>query len=112
MTRQHKDDGGAIIALLGLRYGGGKQVVFNPSTSTLSSALHASSKIITITATNSCFIEIGTSSASASTSTSHYLLGGVPYDISIGDTSTYTGSRYIAVIGASTTGTLYISERE
>lgn len=99
MVKQLKDAGGAIIPLLQFKPGRGLQVSFTSSAAASSSTI--TSSVITITSTVTCFVNVG---ATADKTSSHYILANTPYDISIAPSS------YVSVIGASTSGTLYISE--
>lgn len=102
MVKQIKDDSGAIVPLLGYRPGGAIQL--NYTTASANTAV-VDSKIISITPTTNCFIEFN---GTASNATSHFLLGGVCYDMSIG---AERGTANISVIGETVIGILYISER-
>jgi hypothetical protein len=110
MTKQPKDDAGAIVPLLGLGTSRGLQVPYTAAASNASAQLSLHTKIVTVTPSTACFIEIGNSAVSASNATSHYLSAGVPYDIVVRNESS-SANVYIAVIGASDSGRLYISER-
>lgn len=96
MVKQVKDDSGAIVPLLGYRPGGAIQLNYTTT---------VDSKIVSITPTTNCFIEFN---GVASNTTSHFLLGGVCYDMSIG---AERGAANLSVIGDTVSGKLYISER-
>ena len=112
MTKFVKDDEGHPVPLLGYKSLGGQAISFNSSTATLSTQFHITTDIITITATSPVFIALGNSSVVANKANSHYILDSVPYDIVLG--SNFVGpqdSLYLSVIGSTSSGTLYISER-
>lgn len=100
MVKQVKDDGGSIVPLLGYKLGG---AYILPYSNTVANSITVASQIISVTATTNCFIEFG-GTASAN---SHFLLGGVPYDMTIG---AERSSANISVIGESA-GRMHISER-
>jgi hypothetical protein len=101
MVKQVKDNGGSVVPLLSYKLNGAKTLSYTDSAA--NTALIAS-KIVSITATTNCFIEIG----AVATANSHFILSGIPYDFTIGAERT---SANLSVIGASA-GTLYISERD
>ena len=112
MSKQPRDDGNDPIPVLGLRPNGGYQVPFTASSNT-SPAIAGSVRVVTLYSTQDCFIETGDASVVASISTSHFLPASIPYDISLGaETVASENDRYVAVIAASDSGTLYLSERE
>jgi len=114
MSKQPRDDGNDPIPVLGFRFNSGHQVSFNASASTISSQLSNSVRVITLYATEDCFIETHTSNtAEANKVNSHFIPKTVPYDVSLGpEVVASENDRYIAVIGSSASGTLYISERQ
>ena len=112
MSKQPRDDGNEPIPVLGLRPNRGHQVPYTASSNT-SPAISSSVRVVTLYATTDCFIETGDASVTASNVTSHFLPADIPYDISLGDeTSAVDNDKYVAVIGSSSDGKLYISERE
>jgi len=112
MSKQPRDDGNDPIPVLGLRPNGGYQVPFTASSNT-SPAIAGSVRVVTLYSTQDCFIETGDASVVANISTSHFLPASIPYDISLGaETVASENDRYVAVIAASDSGTLYLSERE
>jgi hypothetical protein len=111
MSKQPRDDANAPIPVLALRPGGGQQIVID-TMSVRSAAVANHVRVVTLFATEDCFIEIGDSSVTANTANSHFLPAGIPYDISLGsETVTKENPRYLAVITAESPGTLYLSER-
>jgi hypothetical protein len=102
MVKQNKDTGGAIIPLLGYNTSGSRTVAFNNITAS-STSFGVYTDVITITPSTSCFIQFSSSNVAANTS-SHYFVGGLPYDIVLKESNT------LSVLGV-TSGTLYISER-
>ena len=112
MSKQPRDDGNDPIPVLGLRPNRGLQVPFTASSNT-SPEISSSVRVVTLYSTQDCFIEIGNSAVEASTTTSHFLAGSLPYDISLGaETDPSENSKFVAVIQDSTSGKLYISERD
>lgn len=112
MSKQPRDDGNDPIPVLGLRPNGGHQVPYTAS-SNVSPAISGSIRVVTLYATQDCFIETGASGVEANTSNSHFLPASLPYDVSLGaETDASQNDKYVAVIQASTAGTLYISERD
>ena len=113
MSKQPRDDGNDPIPVLGFRFNSGHQVSFNASTSTISSQLSNSVRVVTLYATEDCFIETHVSNtAEANKSNSHFIPKTVPYDISLGqEVIASNNDRFVAVIGSTEGGTLYISER-
>jgi len=114
MSKQPRDDGNAAIPVLGIRPNCGYQVPFTNSTSNTSPQISNSVRVVTLYSTQDAFIETAeTSSVSANSSNSHFLPATVPYDISLGsEVVSENNDRFIAVLGASTNGILYISERD
>ena len=97
---------------LALRPNRGLQVPFTAASNT-SPQISNSVRVVTLFATQDCFVEIGDSGVEANTSNSHFLSGSIPYDISLGaETNPAENDKYVAVIQVQTAGTLYISERD
>ena len=112
MSKQPRDDGNDPIPVLGLRPNAGHQVPFSSDSNT-SPAISSSIRVVTLYSTQDCFIETGGASVEANTSNSHFLPASLPYDISLGaETDATNNDKYIAVIQATSGGTLYISERD
>ena len=112
MSKQPRDDGNDPIPVLALRPNRGLQVPFTSSSNTSPQISH-SVRVVTLFATQDCFVEVGDSGVEANTSNSHFLSGSIPYDISLGaETNPADNDKYVAVIQAQTAGTLYISERD
>ena len=113
MSKQPRDDGNDPIPVLGLRANGGHLVPFTTGSSNTSPQISASVRVVTLYTDQDAFIETGSSSVSANQTTSHFLPSSIPYDISLGaETDPLNNDRYVAIIGATASGTLYISERE
>ena len=108
MSRQPKDDNNNAIPILPLKPGGGQSVAI-AAASARSTAV--TTQAVTLHATANCFVEIGDSTVTASTSTSHYLPELQTYDISTGILFGTADERFIAVIRDTADGVLYISER-
>ena len=112
MSKQPRDDGNDPIPVLGLRPNGGYQVPYTASSNT-SPAIAGSIRVVTLYSTSDCFIETGDVGVAANTSNSHFLPGSIPYDISLGaETDSTLNDKYVAVVQATSAGTLYISERD
>jgi hypothetical protein len=101
MVKQVKDAGGNAVPLLGYKLNGATKLTY---TSSVANTALVSSKVISVTATTNCFIEVG----GVATANSHFLLGAVPYDFTLG---AERNSANLSVLGEST-GTLYVSERD
>jgi hypothetical protein len=111
MSKQPRDDANSPIPVLGLKKHGGQQISIGGS-ATLSDPFSLKTRVISIYATEDCFVEIGDADIEANTSNSHIVPGTIMLDLSISsDLVSSTTSRYLSVIGA-LGGTLYISERE
>ena len=108
MSRQPKDDNNNPIPILPLKASGGQSVAIGAG-SLRSTAV--TTQAVTLHATANCFVEIGDSTVTASTSTSHYLPELQTYDISTGILFGTADERFIAVIRDTADGVLYISER-
>lgn len=106
MARQIKDTGGAVLPLLGYKLNGASKINYSTTVATTVS-IPADVQVYTITPTTDCYIEFADVSTPA-TSSSHYFIGGLPYDIAIGSNPRVN---YISIIAASAAGTLFISER-
>ena len=112
MSKQPRDDGNDPIPVLALRPNRGLQVPFTAVSNT-SPQISNSVRVVTLFATQDCFVEIGAPGVEANTSNSHFLSGSIPYDISLGaETDPAENDKYVAVIQVQTAGTLYISERD
>jgi hypothetical protein len=112
MSKQPRDDGNEAIPVLALRPNRGLQVPFT-DTSNTSPQISSSVRVVTLFATQDCFIEIGGSGVEANTSNSHFLSSSIPFDISLGaETNPADNDKFVAVIQASNPGTLHISERD
>ena len=112
MSKQPRDDGNDPIPVLGLRPSGGQQIAFSGATAR-STAISNSIRVVTLYATQDCFVETGDATVEANGSTSHFLPAGIPYDISLGaETDATNNDKYVAVVAVADSGTLYLSERE
>lgn len=112
MSKQPRDDGNEPIPVLGLRPNKGHQVPHTTSSNT-SPAISPSVRVVSLYSTTDCFIETGNVTITANQSNSHFLPSGFIYDVSLGaETTASQNDKYVAVISATSPGTLYISERE
>lgn len=98
------------IPALRLKNGGAHAVASSASSARNGAAFDASTRIVSLYATNGVYVKFGDASVSA-TSSDHYFPAGVYYDVSIGGDKTahYT---HVAVLAADGDGTVYISEKE
>lgn len=114
MSQQPKDNANEPIPVLGLRPSGGYQVPFTAATSNTSPRIANSVRVVTLYSTQDAFIETGTTdSIAADTTDSHFLPATIPYDISLGpEVVSENNDRFVAVIGSTSSGVLYISERD
>lgn len=102
-----RDDPGNLVPVMGLLSAGGQAVAYT-ATSARSTALTAGDRtgaFASVYATTDCFIEVGDSSVTANTTTSHFLAAGERRDLYFP-----TASLYVAAIQASAGGTLYVSQ--
>lgn len=112
MSKQPRDDGNAAIPVLSYRPNRGQRIAYTTAPAR-SARLSDSVRVVSIYATDSCFIEIGDSSVEANSSNSHFIPGGFYMDISLGaETDPRNNAKYISVVSESNEGTLYLSERE
>ena len=107
MSIQPRDDAGYVIPALGLSPGRGYSIPFTSAVANTSAVVGTTIDVVTLTSTAAAFVEVG-ANVVASNVSSHYILAGVPYDIAVPERSSNTR---VSVIGATTTGILYISER-
>ena len=113
MSKQPRDDGNDPIPVLGFRANKGHQVPFTVGASNTSPQFSDSVRVVTLYSTKDAFIETGSSTVEASNVTSHFLPATIPYDISLGnENDAVNNDKFVAVIGDSSAGKLYISERE
>lgn len=112
MSKQPRDDGNAAIPVLGYRPQRGQAVLFTTAPAR-SAQFSDSVRVVSIYATDSCFIELGDDVVTANTSNSHFIPGATYMDISLGsDNDARLSAKHISVISEFNEGTLYISERE
>jgi hypothetical protein len=112
MSKQPRDDGNAAIPVLSYRPQRGQRVVFTTAPAR-SAEFSPSVRVVSIYATDSCFIELGNASVVANASSSHFIPGGFYMDISLGsDNDARASAKYISVVSENNEGTLYVSERE
>ncbi|MBE2191862.1 MAG: hypothetical protein IAE63_06755 [Alphaproteobacteria bacterium] len=110
MSKMPRDSDGMQIPVLGYKSGGAQTIAVAAASARNATAFDAKTRVITIESTVECYFEQGDSSVTATTS-KHHLAANQPRDISIGGGQT-AHKPYIAVIRASSDGTLYISERD
>ena len=109
MSRQPKDDNNNPIPILPLKASGGQSVAVGAGSLR---STGVTTQAVTLHATANCFVEIGDSTVTASTLTSHYLPELQTYDVATGILFGTVDTKFIAVIRADAqNGTLFISER-
>ena len=114
MSQQPKDNANDHIPELGFRPNGGHQVPFTTSTSNTSPRIANSVRVVTLYSTEDAFFETGeANTVTANSTNSHFLPKTVPYDISLGpEVVSENNDRFVSVIGNTSSGTLFISERD
>lgn len=113
MSKQPKDDDNDPIPLLSYRPAKGHQITTDIATSVRSQEFSASVRVISIFATENCFIELGDNAVTADKNTSHFIPASMYLDISLGSNIIANQNyKYLSVISLSTAGLLFISERE
>ena len=114
MSQQPKDNANEPIPVLGFRPNGGHQVPFTTSTSNTSPRIANSVRVVTLYSTEDAFFETGeANTVTANSTNSHFLPKTVPYDISLGpEVVSENNDRFVSVIGNTSSGTLFISERD
>jgi hypothetical protein len=111
MSKQPRDDANAPSPVLGLRPNSGQQISVSSSPA-LSAAFHPSTRVITIYSTVDCFVEIGNNSVIANTANSHFVPLGFVFDLALAaDLVPANSTKHISVVSTSS-GILYISERQ
>ena len=112
MSKQPRDDGNDPIPVLGYKQNGGQIVPFTSATSNTSAEISDSVRVVTLYSTVDAFIETGDAGDTANQTNSHFLPAQIPYDISLGpETEARNNFKRVLVIGATTNGVLYLSER-
>ncbi len=98
------------IPALRMKSGGAHSIAAGASSTRNSTAFDADTQIVSLYADVPVYIAFGDNTVTASSS-DHYLPAGLYYDVSIGGdhSAHYT---HVAVLQASSAGTLYISEKE
>ena len=109
MSRQPKDDNNNPIPILPLKASGGQKVSI-AAASARSTAV--TTQAVTLHANCNCYVEVGDSTVTASTSTSHYLPELQTYDIATGILFGTADTRHIEVIRDTADGIIFISERK
>lgn len=112
MSKQPRDDGNIAIPVLSYRPASGQAVTFTTAAAR-SAKLSDSVRVISIYATDSCFIELGDANVEAAVNISHFIPGGFYMDVSLGsELDSRHNYKYISVVSEANEGILYISERE
>jgi hypothetical protein len=109
MTKQPRDDGNTAIPVLGYRYRSGQALAIS-SSSARSAAFAASTRVISVYSSVDTFIEIGDSSVTAALNSSAFIPAETYIDIALTSSLALRDQKYLAAV-ASSSGTLYISER-
>lgn len=113
MSKQPRDDSNYPIPLLSFRPHCGQHLTFTTGSATLSNVFSPSVRVISLFATEDCYIELGAVDVTADSSTSHFIPTGIYLDISLGsDNDARLNYKYLSVIGDSASGVLHVSERE
>ncbi|MGH1374789.1 MAG: hypothetical protein ACRBCK_00455 [Alphaproteobacteria bacterium] len=109
-TLMPKDVNDNPIPALRLKDGGAHTITIGASSARNASAFNAGTRIISLYSDVPVYLTFGDSSVSADTN-DHYFPAGTYYDISIGGdhSAHYT---HVAALQTTTSGTLYISEKE
>lgn len=103
-----KDKNSVSIPLLSFRRGAGAhQITFSGTSSTNTEAIVSS--VVSIYATEDCYIEIGPDDSVEASSSTHFIPKQTWLDIDMSDGA--NDGSYIAVMQVTSGGTLYISER-
>lgn len=106
-----EDANGNPIPALRLKANAAHQITTNAASSTRNTApLSADTDIISIYATEACYINIGNNTVEA-TINSHYVPAGVYIDLALGPND-QSQNAYISALSAGGNGILYISEKE
>ena len=105
-----RDSENNIIPAVRLKAAGAHSIAAGAASARNSTAFGDETRIVSLYATVPVYVKFGTSGVTA-TSSDHYFPAGVYYDFSIGGGKVghYT---HMAVIRASSDGTVYISEKE
>ncbi len=98
------------IPALRLKQDGAHAIAFNETSARNSIAFSESTKIVSLYSDQDVYIAFGDSAVTATTA-DHFFPAGVYYDLSIGSEHN-DHHTHIAVLQSSSSGTLYISEKE
>lgn len=110
-TLMPRDDDNFAIPALAMKPDCAHSVSFDAASSSRNStAFDPRTRVVSIFATDNVFLRFGDSSVTASTS-DHFFPAGIYYDVAISNVKT-THYDYIAIRGAGTSGTVYLSEKE
>jgi len=113
MSKQPRDDSNYPIPLLSFRPHRAQPISFTVSSATLSDSFSASVRVISIYATEDCYIELGDNSIVATSADSHFIPAGIYLDVSLGsENDARYNYKYLSVLGATASGVLHVSERE
>jgi hypothetical protein len=99
------DENGNAIDAMRLRQGGAQKIAFNATSARQTTAFPVDRLVISVYATQDCFIRTGDSTVTATTN-DHFIPSGFWARLAL------KGHTHIAVIRNSADGTLYISELE
>ena len=113
-AKQPRDSAGAAIPVLRFRSGSAQKLTsVSSSTAQRSSTFTSGTQVITVTVTEPMYFATGDSSVTAD-ATDHYITSGVPLDMALGTdiSSTVDYHTHVSFIAVSSTGAVYISERE
>lgn len=110
MTILPQDTFDRPIPALRLRPGGAHTITAGATSARNTTGFADSTRIVSVFATVPVFVRFGGSTVTAAT-TDHYIPEGLYYDIAIGGDEA-PQYKHVAVIRASSDGTVYISEKE
>ena len=110
MTILPQDTFDRPIPALRLKPGAAHSIAASASSARNAAVFGDTTRIVSLFATVPVYLRFGGSSVSAAT-TDHYFPEGIYYDVAIGGDEA-PQYKYVAVLRASTDGTVYISEKE
>lgn len=109
-TTLPKDSAGNPIPVLSVAPLKGQKIASTASSARNGVALGGNTQVVSLYATEDCYIEFGDSTVAANTNTSFFLAKGIYKDFSVNDKNEMKFT-HIAVIRATADGTLYLHER-
>lgn len=109
-TKFPLDSNDTPIPVLRLKNGGAQNITSTATSARNGTAFNAETRVVSLYATQDVYINFGDSAVTATTA-DHFYPAGLYYDFAIGGDGTghYT---HLAVLRATTNGTVYLSEKE